>query len=161
MTPLCIIQARYHSTRLPGKMLLPLDGETIIARAWRLACEVFGEPNVVVAIPGTDVLGPLGAELARIGAQSFAYDGYEADVLGRFHACAHRYRHDPTSVIVRVTPDDVPIDVTRERITLGWLDWQHAVVRDTHRREHIGLLIAQRVEINTREDYEKARARYV
>src|SRR5690242_10612729 len=39
--PLCIIQARLDSTRLERKMLLTLNGETLIARAWRIACEAF------------------------------------------------------------------------------------------------------------------------
>lgn len=157
MTPLCIIQARYASTRLPGKMLLGIDGETIIARAYRTAVWFFGDENVVVAIPDADYDGPLGAELRRIDARVFCWTGDEADVLGRFHACAHHFRHRADDAIVRVTPDDYPIDVTREVVTLEWLDWHHEDVTDPAMREHIGHLIPQRVEINTRADYELAR----
>lgn len=108
--PLCIIQARYHSTRLPGKMLFTLDDpvhgtETLIARGWRLACEAFGREQVVIAMPKSDILGPLWDEIQRIGAQSFFPDhAREADVLGRFYECANFA--GATGTIVRWTPDD-------------------------------------------------------
>lgn len=155
--PLCIIQARLKSTRLPNKMLLELGGETLIARGWLLACEMFGSENCVVAIPIGDIEGPLAGELRRIGARFFAFAGDEGDVLGRFHACAHAMPTRPETLIIRVTPDDFPIDVTRERFSRAWLDEQHATVTDPYLREHIGLLIPQRIEINTAEDYELAK----
>ena len=104
---LCVIQARLHSTRLPNKMLLELAGETLIARAWRMACATFDPSCVVVAIPAGDEAGPLGDELRRIGATIFAFDGHACDVLGRFWACAHTYRWHPDTVIHRWTPDDI------------------------------------------------------
>lgn len=143
--PLCIVQARLKSTRLENKMLLTLGPETLIARGHRLACEAFHREHVVVAIPKADEPGPLGDELRRIGATVFAWDGAEADVLGRFHGCAHRYRWHPDSVIVRWTPDDPfkdiwvchrvayvgerhPVEIGAEAFTLGMLDralWSH------------------------------------
>lgn len=142
--PLCIIQSRYHSTRLPGKMLLKLGDETLIARAVRIAEAAFGKDQVVVAIPASDEAGPLGEELRRIDARVFAWDGPEADVLGRFYACAHRYRWHPDSVIVRYTPDDpfksvdglrrvaagerLPVEIGGEAFTLAML---HQAMRAT------------------------------
>jgi spore coat polysaccharide biosynthesis protein SpsF (cytidylyltransferase family) len=140
--PLCIIQARYNSTRLPGKMLLTLPGdggsETLVARAWRLACEAFGRQHCVVAIPRNDIGSPLGDELARIGASVFAWAGQEENVLSRFYACAHKYRWHPDSVLVRWTPDDpfkvpmqcrrvangerLPVELGAEAFTLEMLD---------------------------------------
>ena len=102
--PLCIIQARWDSKRLPGKMLLKLGDETLITRAWRIACEAFGESNCVVATPKAE--NPLIEELRRIGAVVFQWAGPEWDVLSRLYACAHTYRWHPDSVIVRYTPDD-------------------------------------------------------
>lgn len=157
--PLCIIQARLHSTRLPNKMLIELGGETLIARAWRTACQIFREEHCVVALPMCDSMSALGDECRRLGANYRAVWPDERDVLGRFWECADAYRDDPTDVIVRVTPDDFPIDVTRERFTLAQLDHWHATVTDPKLREHIGLLIPQRIEINTEEDYERAKAR--
>lgn len=136
--PLCIIQARYHSTRLPGKMLLTLGGETLIARACKRARFVFGPEHCVVAIPATDSDGPLGDELRRLSANVFAWNGDESDVLTRFWACAHTYRWHPDSVIVRYTPDDhrkdvgslrrvadgerLPVEQGGEAFTLAMLD---------------------------------------
>ncbi len=51
--PLAIIQARMGSTRLPGKMLLPVNGEPLVVRVWRLTCRAVGPHNVIVAV-GTD-----------------------------------------------------------------------------------------------------------
>lgn len=136
--PLCIIQARYHSTRLPGKMLRTLGVETMIARSHRLACQAFSARHVVVAIPKGDELGPLGDELRRIGATIFAWEGSENDVLWRFHDCAHAFRWHPDSVVHRWTPDDpfkdpwtcrsvafgerAPVEIGGEAFTLGMLD---------------------------------------
>lgn len=128
--PLCIIQARYHSTRLPGKMLMTLPTlrwpsnpeewreatqdarkvkvaveETLIARAVRLARLAFGA-EVRVAIPLSDNAGPLGDELRRIDANVCAWDGPEWDVLGRFLYAAEGSRWHPDAVIHRWTPDD-------------------------------------------------------
>ncbi len=138
---LCIIQARYHSTRLPGKMLLKLGDETLIARGYRIACEAFGKENVVVATPADIVSTPLADELKRIGAEVFHYEGAENDVLGRFHQCAHRYRWQPDTVLVRYTPDDplkdvallrrvaagerLPVEIGGEAFTLAMLDAAH------------------------------------
>jgi spore coat polysaccharide biosynthesis protein SpsF (cytidylyltransferase family) len=164
---LCIIQARYHSTRMPAKMLCTLDDpvhgtETLIARAWRLAGEAFGADNCVVAIPVADREGSLGEELSRIGATICAVYGPENDVLGRFHCCAHQYRWHPDSVIVRWTPDDpfkdpamcrrvasgerLPVELGAEAFTLGMLDrahanapeWGHDKPLTQKYREHIG-----------------------
>lgn len=148
--PLCIIQARYNSTRLPGKMLLKMDGETLIARAWRVACEAFGEANVVVAIPMSNANQPLWDELRRLDANRIEWHGDENDVLGRFHFVAHTFRWHPDSVIVRYTPDDhrkdaallqrvaagqrLPVEMGGEAFTLAMLT--EAFVHSPH-REHI------------------------
>lgn len=154
--PLCIIQARYGSTRLPGKMLEWLGGETLIARAVRLAREAFDPEHVVVAIPFADRDSPLGVELDRADAQVFAWDGDEADVLGRFHHCAGRYRWHPQSVIVRWTPDDpfkdpalcartawgerFPVELGGEAFTLATLSraFHTTSPEDLVPREHLG-----------------------
>lgn len=164
--PLCILQMRLASTRLPQKMLQTLGDETLAARGWRIACEAFGEPHCVVAIPAGDEAGPLGDELRRIGATIFAFDRDENDVLERFHACAHRYRWHPDSIIVRYTADDpwksvealrlvasgrrLPVEEGGEAFTLAMLDEAHlrfmgrhsALVRDggflyPKKREHL------------------------
>jgi spore coat polysaccharide biosynthesis protein SpsF (cytidylyltransferase family) len=152
--PLCILPARYHSTRLPGKMLRMLDGETLIERAYRRAVGIFGDTETVVAIPASDASGPLGDELRRIGATIFAWDGPESDVLGRFHACAHRYRWHPESILHRWTSDDPfkrapdvfavldgerrPVEWGGEAFTLAMLDAAHIRLGESSTgREHM------------------------
>lgn len=152
--PLCIIQARYHSTRLPGKMCLRLADETLIARAVRIARTAFG-PHVVVSAPATDRDTPLGEEIAHLGAPVAWWPGDEADVLGRFHAVAHQYRWHPSAVIVRYTPDDfrkthtmlrrvaagerLPVEQGGEAFLLALLGYAETHTRpDDPAREHIG-----------------------
>lgn len=186
---LCIIQARWNSQRLPGKLLLKLGTETLIERAWRIASEcqweLYGWVSVV-AIPKADEASPLGDELRRIGAIVFAWDGPEWDVLGRFYHCAHRYRWHPDTVIVRYTPDDpfktpgalraaargfrLPVEQGGEAFTLAQLDAAQQREGDEFRREHItDALFPSRVPllpvgegwtIDTAVDYEAAVRRY-
>lgn len=187
--PICIIQARLKSTRLENKMLLKLGGETLIARAVRLARMAFGALHVIVAIPKSDEDGPLGAELRCIGANVFAWDGDEANVLGRFHAAATRYRWHPQSVIVRWTPDDpfkdseacrqtaegmrFPVEIGCEAFTLAALDrafhTTHAddLVPREHLGNHRGIFPFDPIPcppgiwtVDTQEDYEAAQRRF-
>jgi hypothetical protein len=153
LRPLCLIQARLGSTRMPGKMLRLLDGESLIERAYRQAVAIFGALNVVVAIPASDEWGPLGHELRRIGATIFAWDGPESDVLGRVHAAAHRYRWHPDAILHRWTPDDWakrpadvlavlngerrPVEWGGEAFTLAMLDAAHIRCTLPVPREHI------------------------
>jgi len=151
--PLCIIQARLASTRLPNKMLLRLGDESIIARAHRLACEAFYPANVVVGIPKLDVGGPLDEELQRIGATVYAPDCDQSDVLTRFFMIAHHRRWHPDSVIVRWTPDDpfkepalcrrvaagerLPVEQGAEAFTLAMLSLAYSTADTPFNREHI------------------------
>lgn len=154
--PLCIIQARLHSTRLPRKMLLELDGETLIARAIRLANEVFYAQHVIVAIPIADADSELAEELNRLNANTFTYDGPEWDVLERYWKCATAHRWHPDAIIHRWTPDDpfktplhvwkvlngerCPVELGGEAFTLQMLTRAHQRTSpdDEAMREHLG-----------------------
>lgn len=153
IAPLAIIQARLGSTRLPGKLLLPIGKRSLIHRVWATTVEAFGAAHTVVAIPKGDENGPLWVELRDIGAEVFVWDGPENDVLGRFYACAHRYRWHDDSVIMRVTPDDphkdvlamrrvangerLPVEQGAEAFTLAMLDQAHLYTTNPLEREHI------------------------
>lgn len=182
MAPLAIVQARMASTRLPGKMLLPLGGDALVVRAWKLARHAFGPTNVVVATVENAANAPMIALLRERGAEVFAWRGPEADVLSRFYVCAHSYRWHPASVIVRVTPDDpwkdpramrdvaaglrLPVEQGGEAFTLAQLDYafQHASQREhlTHALFDVEPPRASPAHpsgvwtIDTREDYEAA-----
>lgn len=157
--PLAIVQARWGSTRLPGKMGKDLGGYPLVWWAWNAAVVAFGWEHVVCAIPANkenDVLNGvlLGMDMGRPwparNVQIFRWDGPESDVLGRVHDCAHAYRWHPDSVILRVTPDDPwkvpavmqlvamgerhPVEIGGEAFTLGMLDEAYYI---SDEREHL------------------------
>lgn len=91
----CIIQARMGSTRLPGKVLLPLNGwtvlEEVVCRCWQIP----GIDTVVVATPDD--------EIERvIGNHCWVIRGPEHDVLYRYVIAARATQAD---VIMRITAD--------------------------------------------------------
>ena len=95
-----IIQARTGSTRLPGKVMYPLDGTHTLAHVINRVSTAEIVDNTVVATstePPDDIVercaSMAGADVVR---------GSESDVLSRFHRAAKRYCPD---VLVRVTAD--------------------------------------------------------
>jgi spore coat polysaccharide biosynthesis protein SpsF (cytidylyltransferase family) len=181
--PLCIVQARMGSKRLPGKMLLRIKGRALIEIAWSNAVGIFGRENVVVAFPKTLENLPLSMFLANLGSQQFEYEGDEDDVLGRYFHCASEYRNDPNALIHRWTPDDPfkspevvgyvlhgerwPVELGGEAFTFKQLTLAHATVRDAFRREHISFALFESPApppppglwtIDTVADYEAANA---
>lgn len=101
----CISQARMSSTRLPGKVLMPLCGKPLLhyhisrlLRAQRL-------DQLVVATTHEPADDPIERFCAASGIA--CYRGATDDVLGRFAGCARRYRAE---VVVRVTADCPLID---------------------------------------------------
>ncbi len=158
MRGVAIIQARLNSTRLPNKMLLPITKPVARPIIWYAHWEAQKYFSVtIIACPERDAPR---FRTAVPGAEVFGWDGPESDILGRIHACAHHY-FDVTPLdveIARITPDDWPIDVTRDRFTLSQLDRWHQTVIDADLREHIGTLMPGRIEINTLDDYERVKA---
>ena len=103
-----IIQARMNSSRLPGKVLLPLplNGPTtvlghVVARAKQLAA---GQRVVVATSIRTDD-DPLAAAAQAL--QTPVFRGDEQDVLGRFGGALAAHDAD---VVVRITADNPAID---------------------------------------------------
>lgn len=101
---LCVIQARSGSTRLPNKMLLTLQGQTLLERAIRQATRIFGANNVIVAMPAND--DALAYVVADMGALSYRHVGDESDLVSRFWHAAKEWGASPSTLIVRWTPDD-------------------------------------------------------
>lgn len=100
-----IIQARMGSSRLPGKVLMDLAGEPLLARVVNRTrqAETVGEVVVVTTPAAAD------DDIVRACA---AWDvlcvrGSEADVLDRYHQAAVSRRAD---VVVRITGDCPLID---------------------------------------------------
>ena len=153
-----ILQVRLASTRLPGKLLLPLCGismfEHILMRLKGAKCP----SSIIVAAPGNteDAVKDL---VQQYGVLLFL--GSEEDVLGRFVEAAHA--HD-VHTIVRATGDNplvsidyldravelhghehadltmfpsLPYGTGVEVIRTAVLDEAHRVSRDSFEREHI------------------------
>jgi spore coat polysaccharide biosynthesis protein SpsF len=105
MNVCAIIQARMGSTRLPGKVLKDLGGDTVIARVVSRVrlCRFVNE--VVVATskdPADDVIVK---ECQRLGTRVFR--GSEQDVLDRYYRAAADAQAE---VVVRITSDCPLID---------------------------------------------------
>lgn len=98
MKTVCIVQARMGSTRLPGKVLLPLNGHTVIGEVLTRCKQIPGVDQVVCATPDREI-----AEAAdRYGASPYWLKYAENDVLNRYALAADEYSAD---IIVRVTGD--------------------------------------------------------
>lgn len=95
-----IIQARMGSSRLPGKMMLPLAGEHTITRVVERAAAAERLDEVVVATSQTRADNILERYAERAGAA--VVRGSEDDVLGRVFEAATEHDAD---VVVRLTGD--------------------------------------------------------
>ena len=105
MKSVCIIQARMSSTRLPGKVMLPLGGRTVLWHVLTRAMRIPGIDLVVLAVPESDASLPLSVEAAALGIP-IVY-GPEHDVLTRYYRAAVIADAD---IIMRVTADCPMLD---------------------------------------------------
>jgi len=100
-----IIQARMGSTRLPGKVMLDLGGDTVLARVVRRLRRAALLGEVVVATttqPADDIILE---ECRRLSVQVFRGD--ENDVLDRYYRAA---KWAKAEAVVRITSDCPLID---------------------------------------------------
>lgn len=100
-----IVQARYSSTRLPGKILNELAGKTVLERVLSRCLGIRGIDDVCCAIPDSPDCDVVVAEAERIGVT--VSRGSERDVLARYYKAATEMEAD---VILRVTSDCPLID---------------------------------------------------
>jgi spore coat polysaccharide biosynthesis protein SpsF len=100
-----IIQARMGSTRLPGKVLKDLEGETVLARVLARVKRAATIGHIIVATSdaaGDDVIV---AECKRLSTRVFR--GGAQDVLDRYYRGAQLFKAE---VVVRITADCPLID---------------------------------------------------
>jgi spore coat polysaccharide biosynthesis protein SpsF len=95
-----IIQARVGSTRLPGKVLLPLGGDTVLGNVIARVKAAKSIDAVVVATSNSVADSAVAVEAARLGVD--VYRGSEQDVLARYVGAA---RASDAEVVVRITSD--------------------------------------------------------
>jgi glutamate-1-semialdehyde 2,1-aminomutase len=100
MTTLAIIQARTSSSRLPGKVLLPLLGVPLILFQLERLRRCNRIDRLVLATSSDPSDDDLADQVAQAGVTVFRGD--LNDVLERFRSCAAR---EQASVVVRITGD--------------------------------------------------------
>lgn len=123
MRTVAIIQARTGSTRLPGKVLLPLLGEPMLVRVIRRVARARSLDDVLLAtttLPEDDVIVDLG-----LREEVAVTRGSADDLLDRYVAAA---RESAADTIIRITSDcpvidpDV-IDAAIDRFTDAGVDY--------------------------------------
>lgn len=91
------------STRLPGKVMLPLAGEPVIRHVLRRCLRIPGIDTVICAVPDSPASLPITEEAMSLGVSVCL--GPEDDVLTRYWMAAQG-----ASVVMRVTADCPLID---------------------------------------------------
>jgi spore coat polysaccharide biosynthesis protein SpsF len=105
MRTVVIIQARMGSSRLPGKVLLDLAGEPMLARVLERARRAQSVDDVMVATTTDPADDPIEAMCRERGFP--VYRGSMFDVLDRYYGAAKQAQAE---IIVRVTADCPVID---------------------------------------------------
>jgi spore coat polysaccharide biosynthesis protein SpsF len=162
------LQARMGSTRLPGKVLMPIQGQSILERAIRRlrAAALVDEIAVLTTRCREDDV--VVEEAHRLGA--WVYRGPELDVLTRFYEASEQFQ---PQIIIRATADnplidigsvdriiemlrsanldlcmesELPIGAATEAITARALKAVHVQAKEAHHREHVTLYIKDHPE---------------
>lgn len=173
MRTVAIIQARMGSTRLPGKVLKRLAGDTVLGHVVRRVRQAKRLDDICVATTNLAEDDAIEAESRRLGATCFR--GSERDVLGRYHGAAQASGAD---AIVRVTSDcplfdgslldkmlvvfqsepgldylsnvlvrRFPRGLDAEMFTLAALERAHREATKDHEREHVTPYFYQHPEL--------------
>ena len=100
-----IIQARMASTRLPGKVLKGLQGETVLARVLARVRRAATISEILVATSDAQGDDVIVAECKRLDARVFRGD--ENNVLDRYYRAA---QFSKAEIVVRITADCPMID---------------------------------------------------
>lgn len=105
MNTLIIIQARMGSSRLPGKVLMPLGESSVLDYVVTRCRKVTPIIDVIVATSRNELDDPIVEWCRKAGV--FCFRGSEEDVLTRFIEAAYMYNPD---YVMRVTADCPFID---------------------------------------------------
>jgi spore coat polysaccharide biosynthesis protein SpsF len=105
MKTLIIVQARMTSTRLPGKVMLPLAGEPMLSRLVQRLRRVQRADGIVIATTKNVTDDPIASLCNTLGVP--CHRGSELDVLSRYAEAARLHGAD---TVVRITSDCPLID---------------------------------------------------
>jgi len=105
MKIIAIVQARMGSTRLPGKVMKDLGGDTVLARVVRRVERSEEIEPVIVATSDANSDDVIARECDRLGVGCFR--GNEDDVLDRYYSAAESVGAD---AVARITSDCPAID---------------------------------------------------
>ena len=86
MSAVIVVTARAESTRLPGKMLLPLNGKPIIQHVIERAQSCRAVSDVVLMTPSSPANEPIAAIGGRLGVKVYRDSGKDR-ILGLLEAC--------------------------------------------------------------------------
>lgn len=103
-----VIQARMTSTRLPGKVLMPLAGEAVLTRVIRRCKQIDSVDEVWVALPEGAAHQPI-INLISADSETNYHQGSELDVLQRTVEVVEKSQAD---TVIRVTSDCPFLDYT-------------------------------------------------
>lgn len=118
MKIVAIIQARLSSSRLPGKVLLPIEGEPMLARVLKRVSQARLIDETIVATTGDAIDDAIEQFCQERGVA--CYRGSLYDVLDRFYQAAKLTEAD---VIIRITADCPMIDPAEiDRVIQAFLD---------------------------------------
>ncbi len=95
-----IVQARMSSTRLPGKVLMPLLGKTFLEHCLDRCARIEGISEVICATTDQPACDPIAELCAKRGYR--VYRGSQNDVLGRYLGAAREVGAD---AVMRITSD--------------------------------------------------------
>ncbi|MGZ9586254.1 cytidylyltransferase domain-containing protein [Paenibacillus marinisediminis] len=105
MKTIVIIQARMGSTRLPGKVLMPLNDSPVLKYVVERSKQIDGVNDVIVAT--STLVGDDPIEQWCLEHDIPCYRGSEEDVLARYYECARIYQ---PQYVIRVTADCPYVD---------------------------------------------------
>lgn len=108
MKTIAIIQARMGSRRLPGKVLMLLNGKPIVEWVLKRLMQCTEIDNVVLATTASSVDDPL-VNWAKDTDISY-FRGDESDVLGRYYHTCKYIGMNKEDIVVRITGDCPFID---------------------------------------------------
>ncbi|MET0604775.1 MAG: glycosyltransferase family protein, partial [Baekduia sp.] len=117
MRRVVVVQARMTSTRLPGKVLMDLDGQPLLERQLARLARCTRVDEIVLAVTVNDTDDPLVALADRLGLRW--HRGSEDDVLARYVGAA---RAADADMVVRVTSDCPLIDAGETDAVIGALE---------------------------------------